>query len=266
MKKTSVHPRAASTRKARQENAATMAGKKATPDGITLEGNGTAIKALGRHAPKANGAAMTALATESTPPLQATGQQQYEKALKLARHADRVGGPLPVELLHQAAATGYAPAQYALATWHLFGKGVRKSYKKAAVLLKQAARQDFALAEFDLAVSYELGKGLPKSEPKARHFYLKAATHGDLQAQVETARCYFWGVGTAKNLVKAYQWYKKAAGKGHTEAQYCVALAYEHGDGVEQDIQKALEWYKRAASGGDFDAKRALKRLQARVG
>src|SRR6266704_1105482 len=88
------------------------------------------------------------------------GQELYKKAERLARQADKNGNPLPVELLRQAAATGYAPAVYALANWHLHGKGVRKDYKKAFLLLRRSADQRYASAEYDLAVSYELGKGV----------------------------------------------------------------------------------------------------------
>ncbi len=96
-----------------------------------------------------------------------TGQQQYEEAEQLTRKADRMGGPLPVGLLQEAAAAGYAPAIYALANWHLHGKGVKKDYKKAVALLKQAATKKYAPAEYDLAVSYERGQGINKNSKAA---------------------------------------------------------------------------------------------------
>src|SRR5438067_12736 len=46
-----------------------------------------------------------------------SGQQLYEEAKRLAREADRNGGPQPVALLQKAASTGYPPAIYALANW-----------------------------------------------------------------------------------------------------------------------------------------------------
>ena len=95
------------------------------------------------------------------------GRQQYEEALRLTRKAERAGGPLPVALLQEAAASGYAPALYALANWHLHGKGVKKDYKKAVSLLRKASHKNFAPAEYDLAVSYELGKGVKRSPRRA---------------------------------------------------------------------------------------------------
>src|SRR5205823_5164768 len=81
-----------------------------------------------------------------------TAQKQYEQAERLAREADRNGGPLPVALLQEAAAAKYPPAVYALANWHLHGKGVKRDYKKAVELLKMAAAKKHPAAEYDLAV------------------------------------------------------------------------------------------------------------------
>jgi TPR repeat protein len=92
------------------------------------------------------------------------GQSLYRKAERLARAGDRNGGALPVALLREAASTGYPPAVYGFANWHLHGKGARKNFKKAVALLAKAARQRFAPAEYDLAVSHELGKRVEKSE------------------------------------------------------------------------------------------------------
>src|SRR6266446_4990272 len=111
-----------------------------------------------------------------------TGRQQYEEAERLTRQADRDGGRLPLELLQEAAGAGYTPAIYALATWYLYGKGVKKNYKKAVSLLKKAAAKKYAPAEYDLAVSYESGKGVSKSLKEALIWYRRAANDGDRQA------------------------------------------------------------------------------------
>jgi hypothetical protein len=50
-----------------------------------------------------------------------TPKEQYEESERLARAAERNGGPLPVALLQEAADAGFAPALYALANWHLHG-------------------------------------------------------------------------------------------------------------------------------------------------
>jgi TPR repeat protein len=145
-------------------------------------------------------------------------EQLYEKAERLARAAEKNGAPLPVKMLQEAAELGFVPAIYALANWHLHGKGVAKDIKKAVRLLQKAADQEFAPAEYDLAVSYELGKGVQKSTSKAFLYYLKAANHGDVDAQSEVARCFYHGIGVSPNRSKALKWYEKAAEQGDVES------------------------------------------------
>lgn len=178
------------------------------------------------------------------------GQRQYDEALRLARDADRTGDTLPVALLQKAATTGYPPAVYALANWHLHGKGVRRNYKKAVSLLTEAANKRYAPAEYDLAVAYELGKGVAKSPRKAYRYYLQAAEDGSLEAQGEVARCCYYGLGTKKDLACAVQWYTKAADRGDPDAQFALGIAYEHGDGVEKNSDAANYWYKKAGRQG----------------
>jgi TPR repeat protein len=145
-------------------------------------------------------------------------EQLFRKAERLARAAEKNGGPLPVDLLRQAAELNYAPAIYALASWHLHGKGVAKDVKKAVGLLKKAADQEFPPAEYDLAVSFELGNGVSKSPAKAFSYYLRGAIHGDLDAQTEVARCFFHGIGVKPNRAEALKWYSTAAERGDEES------------------------------------------------
>jgi hypothetical protein len=189
------------------------------------------------------------------------GKLQYELALKTARKADRNGGDLPITLLRESASAGYPPALYALASWHLHGKGVRKDFKKAVALLKKAADKKYVPAEYDLAVSYELGQGVRKNFKAALVYYRRAANDGDADAAAEVARCYFHGIGTIKNMSEAAVWYLKAAERGDAEAQYAIARAFELGEGVAQDMSSALAWYRRAAGQGNRDAADAVRAI-----
>src|SRR5262249_38652972 len=83
-----------------------------------------------------------------------TGEGQKKQPLRATREAEQTGQPLPVGLLQQAAGTGFPPALYALASWYLHGKGVRKNYLKAVPLLKRAADAGLPAAQYDLATSY----------------------------------------------------------------------------------------------------------------
>lgn len=193
-----------------------------------------------------------------------SGQELYEQVERLARQADKSGGPLPVALLQKAASTGYPPAVYALANWHLHGKGVKKDRKQAVRLLKKAAAREYPAAEYDLAVSYELGKGgLPKDPKTAFVWYRRAANNGDRDAMTEVGRCYYHGIGTKKDLAKAVAWYSKAADLGDSDAKYALGVAYEYGEGVEKNLRTARQWYKEAAEQGDAEAAKALAELEA---
>lgn len=69
--------------------------------------------------------------------------------------------------IERASKRGDASAAYALATWFLFGRHVKKDYGRAVVLLKQAANENISEALYDLAVCCEKGTGTPKNEKKA---------------------------------------------------------------------------------------------------
>jgi hypothetical protein len=97
MKKTNGHQRAASTRKGVQESAATTVEKKAMSNAATREENGPATKGPGRRLTTPNG--IDDCPQTNGFPVAANGQKAYEEALKLTRHADKAGGPLPVALL-----------------------------------------------------------------------------------------------------------------------------------------------------------------------
>jgi len=120
-----------------------------------------------------------------------TGQELLERTLILARKAERTGGPYPLVELRQAAEKEYPPAVYALATWYLHGREVKKNHKRAATLLRKAADAGFPPAEYDLAVCYELGSGVKKNLVKAFGYYLRAANNCDIDAQAEVARCFY---------------------------------------------------------------------------
>lgn len=65
-------------------------------------------------------------------------------------------------LLMKSMRKGNPQATYALATWYLHGKHVKKNLHKAIQLLRQAVRMNVKEALFDLAVSYEKGIGVKK--------------------------------------------------------------------------------------------------------
>ncbi|MES1185391.1 MAG: hypothetical protein ABUL60_16385 [Myxococcales bacterium] len=86
-------------------------------------------------------------------------------------------------------------ATHALATWYIYGIGVRKNLAVAARLEAKAARAGIAEAAFNLAYSYESGKGVEKDERQGLRLYRRAARLGDHDAVYAVGRCIFYGVG-----------------------------------------------------------------------
>ncbi len=193
------------------------------------------------------------------------GEYQYRKALQLARKDRSVHARQCVELWQDVVSLGHHRAEYALATWYLFGVGVRKNFKKAAVLLQKAASGGIPEAQYDLAVSYEKGKGLAKDYHKAFKWYLRAATR-DRSARCQVGRCFYFGIGTKRNVGKAINWCRKAAKQGDSEAQYTLGRTYDVGDGLRRNGRLARLWYQKAVVQGHAYAKLALKDLCGKEG
>lgn len=91
---------------------------------------------------------------------------------------------------------GNGKAEYALTTWYLYGKEVKKDLKKAVELLKKLADKNISEANFNLTVCFETGQGI-KQDLVFKH-YLKSALLGDKQSLYEVGRCYYHGIGVKK--------------------------------------------------------------------
>ena len=109
-------------------------------------------------------------------------------------------------LLEKASTEGDARATYALGTWYLYGKHVKKNINKAVKLFRQAAKSDEPSALYDLAVCYETGNGVKKNLKLAMEHYMRASLCGDKQSIYEVGRCYYYGIGIEKNRKLAWIW------------------------------------------------------------
>lgn len=145
------------------------------------------------------------------------GRSEYKRALDEAR-GKSPDLNLVLDLLKRSIAKGNADATYALATWYLFGKGVRRDYRKAAELLKQCA-DSVAGASYDLAVCYEKGKGVDKNMMLAFEYYMRSAFLGDAQGYFEVGRCFFYGIGTERNRRVGDLWVKEAETRGYDDVR-----------------------------------------------
>jgi TPR repeat protein len=128
------------------------------------------------------------------------GDRLYNKATKLALQ-DEYNPKEVIELLITAIEKyRNGKAAYALATWYLFGKHVKKNFTRGFELLQMSIDWDPSKeAYFNIAYSYEAGKGVDKDLKKAFQYYLLAALYGDKQAKREVGRCLYYGIGIAKN-------------------------------------------------------------------
>lgn len=196
----------------------------------------------------------------------------YDEMMK-----DNSNEALAFSLFEQAHESGDPRATYAIATWYLHGRYVKKNINKAVLLLKQSARKKVPDAMYDLAACYEGGTGVKKGKRKAFELYLKAAIRNDHQSVEEVARCYWFGIGVNKDRIVARNWYERAAELGIGEVndpkietidfnceekefdQYLkealrnkpkafeeVARCYHLGIGVNRDRRVARIWYERA--------------------
>lgn len=132
----------------------------------------------------------------------------YKSAWKLAS-SDPPNYRTAADLLLAAASLGLAEADYALATWYLFGRHFKKDLKKAITLLKRAHKAGNPDACFDLAVSFERGKGVPKDRQRAFELYLEGALRGDLDCYSQVSRCFWTGSGVKKNRTLSRLWEKE---------------------------------------------------------
>ncbi len=121
--------------------------------------------------------------------------------VRRAQTLDAAGAPKEkiIELLEDASREGSPEARYALGTFYLHGKYLKKDGVRGVSLIKEAAEAGWRDAIFDLAVAYEVGEFLEKNEEKAFQNYMKAMILGDLSAAAAVGRCYYYGIGTSEN-------------------------------------------------------------------
>jgi TPR repeat protein len=107
------------------------------------------------------------------------------------------------ELLLAAEAKGSSDASYAIGTWYLFGKHVKKDLYKAVQYFTKAGERGNSDALFNLAICYEKGAGVNKDLEKAFKYYLEAYNRGDVNSAYEIGRMLYYGLGITKNIALA---------------------------------------------------------------
>lgn len=192
-----------------------------------LTGSGLNIPGFPGADPAAPIAALTVVPAAASAEDLARGQDLYQQATARL-DANEEGG---LDLLKQAAATGYTPAQLHLAGLYQDGD-----------------------------------QGLAVNLAQARSWARRAADGGDARGMHAYGMYLFDGIGGDQNRTEALDWLKRAAELGLLDSQYNVAKLYETGDqGIQPDLTEAYKWYLIAARAGDVDARSAAERLRATV-
>lgn len=88
-----------------------------------------------------------------------------ERALKEAKKKS-ANLKVVYQLLERSANKGNAEALYAIGTWHLHGKYVRKDASIAVKYFLKSIEKNHSSASYDLAVCYEKGLALKKIKRK----------------------------------------------------------------------------------------------------
>ncbi len=114
------------------------------------------------------------------------------------------------DFLERSAKRNNSEALYAIGTWYLFGRYVKKDRSEAVKYFLLAIEGNNSSAYYDLGVCYEEGVGIRKDKKAAFECYLNAALLGDKQSLYEVGRCYFYGIGTSKNMHVGEIWLKHA--------------------------------------------------------
>ena len=82
-----------------------------------------------------------------------------------------------------AAAAGYAPAQYMTGFMLMQGQGMTKSEELSIKFFRDAAEQNYASAQYVLGQIYYKGLGVPRDEKAGKMWLEKAAQNGSAPAQ-----------------------------------------------------------------------------------
>jgi hypothetical protein len=142
------------------------------------------------------------------------------------------------------ATEGDVVAQFSLGAFLYYGG---TDPPQAEQWFRQAAAQGYAPAEFQMGQLYDLGVGVAQDPVQALAWYRTAASHGSAAGQRMVGDFYRSGRGVAPDPAEAVLWYRRAAAADDIRGQYHLAEMYFTGSGVPRDYASAYVWYAIAA-------------------
>ncbi len=119
--------------------------------------------------------------------------------LRMASTEMKKGAPnlkVAFDCLERSAKGNNPEALYAIGTWYLFGRFVKKNPSEAVRYFLKSIEGNNSSAYYDLAVCYEKGVGVKKSYKSALECYLNAALLGiqnNLYTRSEGVIIMAWG-------------------------------------------------------------------------
>lgn len=162
--------------------------------------------------------------------------------------------------LEQAATSGQAEAQFALAERYHAGDGVLQNFRTALVWYERAAAQGHAEAQNRLGQYHHAGLAGPRDAQAALRWLTAAADQGAPQHHHDLALA----LEQEGDPETAARHYAQAAEQGHVEAATSLGVLYQNGAGVAQDPLRAAALYAQAAEQGDARAQNNLGLLYVR--
>lgn len=160
---------------------------------------------------------------------------------------------LALEWLLKAAAQNYTKAIYRLFLIYKNGDRVDKDVNEAVKWLKKGAELGDVVCQWLLGFNYYTdvnSLGLPEDGKLATYWLEKAVAQNHDGAMEVLADMYDEGLLVKRDKQKANELYRKAAELGNYEAAYKLATAYGFGDGVDMDKVSAFKWMKKSAELG----------------
>jgi TPR repeat protein len=119
--------------------------------------------------------------------------------------------------------------------------------RQAVDWLRNAAAQGYAPAEFQVGQLYEFGFIVAQSDADALAWYRKAAEHGNAAGSRQVAEFYRRGRSVTASPSDAVRWYRLAAERDDLRAQYQLGQMLLDGIGVPRDNREAYLWFAVAA-------------------
>ena len=195
--------------------------------------------------------------------------------LQLSRAYDKAGYvDEAMELLNEAAASGYAGAQNALGARHWYGEGVPQNAEKAVALLRPSAEQGNGYSQALLALAYLQGGGVSQDIERAKHWAEKSAARGNEHGLEFLAILYEDGIGVSRDTARARRLHvqsaERVAALVERGFEFCKDNLFSIGAHLfEQpyqsvddiDITQVRGWIERLAEDGHADAQYVLGRM-----